>query len=318
MSPVTGDGAQLSAAVVICAYSDDRWELLVDAIEAVLDQTSPPDRVLVVIDHNEPLLEHVRQRFGVRVVAMPNAERQGLSGARNTGVAAAEEDVIAFLDDDATPDRDWLEVLLAVYKDESVLGVGGSIRAHWESQRPRWFPREFDWVVGCTYLGVPEEAGPTRNMIGANMSFRSSVFERVGGFRHELGHQGTTPFGCEETELCIRALQALPHGSIRYEPAAGVDHWVSDGRAQFSYFVKRCFGEGGGKALMTELVGPGDGLSSERRYTLRVLPLGIWHGITLSARRREPDGLLRAGAILAGLGVVTGGYLLGRLRAARP
>ena len=303
-----------STAVVICAYSDRRWELLVDGIEAVLDQTLPPERLLVVIDHNEGLLERVAQRFGDRVTVLPNAERQGLSGARNTGVAAAEEEIIAFLDDDALPERTWLETLVSAY-GEGVLGVGGSIHPRWESRRPRWFPPEFDWVVGCTYLGMPEAAGAVRNMIGANMSLRRSVFAQVGGFAHELGHKGAVPFGCEETELCIRAQQAMPEGSIRYEPSARVHHWVSDERARFAYFRERCFAEGGGKALMTSLVGTEDGLSSERDYALRVLPAGVLRGAWSAGRDRDPAGLMRAAAIVAGLALVGSGYLRGRLAA---
>ena len=305
----------LSTAVVICAYSDRRWDLLVDGIEAVLDQTLPPDHLLVVIDHNEDLLARVRQRFGDRVTSLPNAEKQGLSGARNTGVAAAAaEDVIAFLDDDALPEKTWLQALVSAYGD-NVLGVGGSIQPRWESQRPRWFPREFDWVVGCTYLGMPEAPGPVRNMIGANMSLRRSVFDRVGGFAHELGHRGAVPFGCEETELCIRARQALPQGSILYEPSARVHHWVSDERGRFAYFRQRCLAEGGGKALMTGLVGTEDGLSSERAYASRVLPLGVLRGLWSTVRDHDPAGVLRAAAIVAGLGLVGAGYLRGRLAA---
>jgi GT2 family glycosyltransferase len=302
----------LSTAVVICAYSDQRWDLLADGIEAVLDQSLPPARLLVVIDYNEELLERVRQRFGDRVVAMDNAEQQGLSGARNTGVAAAREDVIAFLDDDALPERDWLERLVTSY-EQGVLGVGGAIEPRWASRRPSWFPPEFDWVVGCTYLGMPEAAAPVRNMIGANMSLRREVFERVGGFAHELGHKGAVPFGCEETELCIRAQQAIPDGWIRHQPSARVHHWVSEERSRFAYFRQRCFAEGGGKALMTSLVGSDDGLSSERRYTLRVLPAGVLRGATASLRERNLDGLSRAAAILAGLALVGAGYLRGRL-----
>jgi GT2 family glycosyltransferase len=304
----------LTTAVVICAYSDRRWELLVDGIEAVLAQTLPPERLIVVIDHNDELLERVRQRFGDRLTALPNAERQGLSGARNSGVAAAEEDVVAFLDDDALPRPDWLQTLVAAYGD-GVIGVGGSIQPLWESRRPDWFPPEFDWVVGCTYLGLPEAPGPVRNMIGANMSLRRSVFERVGGFAHELGHKGAVPFGCEETELCIRAQQALPGQAIRYEPAAAVQHWVGDERGRFAYFRQRCFAEGGGKALMTGLVGADDGLSSERGYALRVLPVGVLRGLWSALRRREPAGVARAGAIVAGLALVSAGYLRGRLLA---
>lgn len=301
-----------SAAVVICAYSDNRWSLLVDGIEAVLGQSLPPDRLVVVIDHNEELLARIRRRFGERVVALSNTQRRGLSGARNTGVAATDEEVIAFLDDDALPDSNWLEMLVSSYEDQ-VLGVGGSIDPRWESQRPRWFPREFDWVVGCTYLGMPETAGQVRNLIGANMSLRRTVFDRVGGFAHELGHKGEVPFGCEETELCIRAQQAMPAGSIKFEPSARVHHWVSDERGRFAYFRQRCFAEGAGKAMMTSLVGAEDGLSSEREYTLRVLPAGILREVTSSIRHCELGGLMRAGAILTGLGMVGIGYLKGRL-----
>ncbi len=303
-----------SAAVVICAYTTERWDLLTKGIDAVLAQTHPPDRTIVVIDHNEELFALVAERFGHRVNVIQNAERKGLSGARNTGVAAAQEEVIAFIDDDAVPEPDWLAALLSSY-DKDVLGVGGQIRPTWESRRPKWFPREFDWVVGCTYLGMPETTSPVRNLIGANMSLRRSVFDRVGGFAYELGHRGKVPFGCEETELCIRAHQSLPEGMITYEPSARVNHWVSDERAEFAYFRKRCFAEGGGKALMTGLVGSGDGLSSERAYTLRVLPVGVLNGVLSSVKSRRSDGLLQAAAIVAGLAIVACGYVLGRIRA---
>jgi O-antigen biosynthesis protein len=308
---------QLTAAVVICAYTLDRWPLLERGVEAVLGQSRPPERIIVVVDHNDELLEKVGDRFGDCVVRLANVELPGLSGARNTGVAAAAEDIIAFLDDDALPSPDWLERLVDPYRDEGVLGVGGAIEPEWESRRPGWFPSEFDWVVGCTYLGMPKEAASVRNMIGANMSLRRRVFSQVGAFTHDLGHQGSVPFGCEETELCIRALQANPSGEIRYEPAAQVCHWVSDERSRFSYFRRRCYGEGGGKALMTTLVGTDDGLASERTYTARVLPAGILRGLLASSRERSLDGLLRAGAIVVGLLVVGTGYLVGRIRPAR-
>ena len=67
-------------------------------------------------------------------------EREGLSGARNTGVGAARGSVVAFLDDDARADRGWLERLLAHYDDPSVLGVGGRVEADWARGRPGVVP----------------------------------------------------------------------------------------------------------------------------------------------------------------------------------
>jgi cellulose synthase/poly-beta-1,6-N-acetylglucosamine synthase-like glycosyltransferase len=137
-------------------------------------------------------------------------------------VGAAVGEVVAFLDDDATTAVDWLEQLTLPYVDERVIGVSGSVEPVWPNARPSVFPPEFDWVVGCTYRGLPTVRGPVRNMIGANMSLRRDVIDDVGGFRASIGRIGTRPLGCEETELCIRARQRRPDAVILYEPRARV------------------------------------------------------------------------------------------------
>ena len=79
-----------------------------------------------------------KAQFGGRVDVIPNASSKA-SGARNTGVGAADEEVVAFLDDDAVPDPGWLESLISAY-ETGVLGVGGEIEPDWATARPRWFP----------------------------------------------------------------------------------------------------------------------------------------------------------------------------------
>lgn len=295
--------------VVVCAFTEARWTQLQRAVASLHRQTRPPDEVLVVIDHNEALFD--RARTGLDAEVLRNVAAQGLSGARNTGCAAAGGDVVAFLDDDAHAEPDWLERLLEAYAEPGVLGVGGGVEAMFESARPAFLPTEFDWVVGCSYRGQPTARADVRNMIGANMSFRREVFSRVGGFEQSLGRIGSRPLGCEETELCLRARAAWPEGRIVLEPAARVHHAVPDARATWRYFTSRCYAEGLSKAAVARLAGAGRGLASERQYVSRTLPAGVARGVCDAVLRRRPGGLTRAAAICVGLALTTAGYAAG-------
>jgi GT2 family glycosyltransferase len=300
-----------TVSVVISAYTSDRWEQLVEAVASVARQPHPGVETIVVVDHNPELLARAgRELAGARVVA--NAGARGLSGARNSGVAVATGDLVAFLDDDARAEADWLERLLVPYRDPDVIAVGGRVEPAWQVPRPSWFPREFDWVVGCSYLGMPAERSTVRNVIGANMSFRREVFAAVGGFPDGIGRVGTLPVGCEETELCIRARRRLPGRQIVYEPAATVTHLVTETRAQPRYFLSRCLAEGRSKAAVAALAGSGDALETERRYVSRVLPAGMLRGVT-DVARGDVTGLARSSAIALGVLVTTVGYVLGLL-----
>lgn len=296
----------MTISVLICAYTIDRLELLGRAIDSVRTQSAPAHEIVLCVDHSPELLAEAERRWpGVHLVE--NREEQGLSGARNSGVAACGGEVVAFLDDDAFAAPDWLERLGEAYRDPDVLGAGGTVRPAWDAGKPAWFPPEFDWVVGCTHSGMPRQREAVRNLVGANMSFRRTALEEVGAFRHELGRVGTIPAGCEETDLCIRIGQRWPEGRVLYDPAAAVDHFVPAARGTRAYFRSRCRGEGRSKAVLAGLVGSDSGLEAERSYVRRTLPLGVLRGIG-DTFRGDPAGLARAAAIVTGLFATTAGY----------
>jgi glycosyltransferase involved in cell wall biosynthesis len=291
-------------SVVVCAYDEARWRRLEAALASLARQTRRPTEVLVVVDGNPQLLRRAREQLeGISV--LDNAHARGLAGARTTGVENAAGEVVAFLDDDAFADEDWLVQLLEPYADSTVAGVGGRIEPVWPTSRPAWFPEEFDWVVGCSYLGLPTAPHEVRNLIGCNMSFRRSLLDELGPFK--LG------YGCDETELCIRLRQRWPELRLLHLPQARVFHHVAEARARFSYFVSRCYLEGGAKAAVSSLVGASDGLASERRYTRDVLPRGLRGYLAHSVARRDPDGLRRAAAIVAGVTAAAAGYGIARV-----
>lgn len=311
-------------SVIICAYTEKRWSELIEAIESVQRQTVPPKEIIVVIDRNPGLLLRLQEKTA-GVIVMENSEAKGASGARNSGAAIAQGTILAFLDDDAAAHPDWLENLAICYTNQQVVGVGGKIEPRWGGKRPSWFPEEFNWVIGCSYRGLPDEITPVRNVIGANMSVHKDILTLVGGFRESFGNnKGTETIrrrskwfhhraGDEETEFCMRVAQQVPGSKWLYTPSAVVRHYVPPQRTRWSYFVWRCYDEGLGKASLVKLHNTSTGLSSERTYTFKTLPQGVARGLIDAFHQHKIAGILRAAAIVIGLAVTTAGYFVGRI-----
>lgn len=308
-----------TVTVLVCAYTLDRWADLVAALDSARRQDPEPVEVLLVVDHNPDLLARAADLPGVRVI--PNQHTRGLSGARNTGVAAAVGDIVAFLDDDASARPDWLHLLLPHFADPAVEAAGGAAHPRWPGPRPAFYPAppdasyggELDWVVGCTYHGQPEVVSDVRNLMGCNMAFRRATLLEIGGFREDLGRIGTIPLGCEETELCIRVTQRRPGARIVFDPRSVVHHRVTDERTSWRYLLTRCFAEGMSKSVVARVVGRSVGLQSERSYVARVLPAAVLRELRDVGRGRM-DGMKGAGALTLAPVVAGAGYLRAAVR----
>jgi cellulose synthase/poly-beta-1,6-N-acetylglucosamine synthase-like glycosyltransferase len=287
---------------VICTRAAERWDDLGAAIaSAQAQELDRPFEVLVVVDDNAALLGHARLRLGAaRVVA--NGHAPGLSGARNTGVEQAAAPIVVFLDDDAVAEAGWLSAHVRAFDDPRVAGTGGSVSPAWDDAPPRWWPPEFDWVVGCTYVGwAGARARFIRNPIGANMAFRRDLVLRAGGFADQLGRSGDNGAGCEETDLAIRIALAASGTRIVAVPSARVRHRVPQQRATFRYFVRRCVAEGRSKAAVARRVGAGAATTAERAYVARTLPVAV-------ARALREGRPCRAAAVIAGVACTTAGF----------
>lgn len=306
-----------SVSVLVCAYTFERFDDVVRGVAAIGSQTRPPDEIVLVIDHNEELhkaLDTVLADISPRVRIIDNDRMRGLSGARTTGIASCRHDVVAFLDDDAQPRPDWLASLIEPFSDPNIVGTGGRAVARWPKEQPQWFPSEFLWVVGCSYVGQPTERSEIRNPIGCNMAFRRDAMLAAGGFALSLGRIGKKPVGCEETELSIRLTQPEANGTrrrIEFVPDAVVDHRVSSDRVSPKYFFSRCWSEGRSKSVVAELQGADRALESERNYVRRTLPSGVRRGLS-EGLRGSVWGPVRSFAIVSSLLTTTSGYVSGR------
>lgn len=296
--------------MVIPTYSTERVGDVLACIRSLVNQTLQPKEILLVLDPNRALKDSYEARVsnGVKLVV---SEAYGLSSARNAGVKNAEGEIVAFIDDDAFAERKWLANLVRNYDDPSVVGVGGFIEPLWEGGRPLWFPEELDWIVGCSYKGLPEEKARVRNPIGCNMSFRKSVFEDAGYFRPNLGRIGKRLLAGEEADLSLRILEKNPGSMIVYDPEAVVHHRVPKSRSSLEYCLRRSFYEGLSKAFIVKSTNISKNvLSTETNYLTHIRSALLSR---LKRWRKLEDAYQLLTLVLALSSVFTG-YVAGRLQ----
>jgi glycosyltransferase involved in cell wall biosynthesis len=222
-------------SVVICslngAASVDRC---IRSLEAQTVRSSL--ELIVVDDGSTDTTSQVAQAHGATVIR--HAVNLGLAAARNSGLAAATAPIVAFLDDDCEPERQWAEQLLAGY-EEGVIGVGGPILpqvrdgfllgflARNNPLKPqelslaksnRLFYR-LNLYLKRQWTQMQEFAcRDVYSFAGANMSFRRQALIDVGRFDARFH------FGAEELDLCMRTKRAFPLGRLLFVPEVRVVH----------------------------------------------------------------------------------------------
>jgi len=245
----------MDVTVVICTYN--RADLLEATLSALAEQKVDGNLAwdIVIVDNNSSdrtrvVAQQATSRLPVTYVF---EGRQGLSRARNSGIAAARGEIVAFTDDDVLPARDWVNSIASAIERWGFDIVGGRILPKWEGTLPSWL-LEDDTLLGNLALLTSEQVRifepstlETPKVWGANMAFRRSVFARVGLFDTRRGIQGKTLYAGEETELIGRAIDA---GSVAvYDPSLVVFHRIGPDRMRRGYFRRLRFQRALGEAL---------------------------------------------------------------------
>lgn len=212
----------------------NRPQHLAEALGGVFEQRRLPDEVIVVDDstggfsENRDVVERYRRRSDGDPAIRYEARREPpcLSSSWNLLVEKTDGDVICFLDDDAVPSEQWIAELLAEYERTDPMAVGGPAISTDDRLEPivDVVTADRDWNemnrFGETSMEagrwVPPEPKSRTNLIGANMSFRTDVFEEYGYF--DPGFEG--PGLLAETEFLAR----LREEETRYVPGALVYH----------------------------------------------------------------------------------------------
>ncbi len=210
-----------TASVVVITY--ERPAYLARCLDHLAAQTTPPVEIVVVdSSQGRETAELVADRYPAVRYEVCNAGSGAMATARDIGYRRTTGDVVAFVDDDAFAEPEWLAQLLGHFADPSVGGVGG--------RQIRGQPGELtegvdaigrllpDGTLTGHFAADPGQAIEVDHLLGASMSFRRSVIDELGGI-HD-GYRGTCVR--EESDLCLRVGRAGYR--LVYEPDAVVEH----------------------------------------------------------------------------------------------
>ena len=247
--------------MIICTRN--RASYLADAIRSIQEQDFPSNAFEIVIVDNgstDDTRQVVPSFGGMGIPCVYVSEPVlGLPRARNTGARASRGEILAYIDDDALAERDWLKELAAAYQEvaEKPVIVGGKSELLWEGERPSWITDELlPYLSDNTHLGEVERVlGEGEYPVGVNMSIRREQLQKYGGFDTSL-----RPYGNDEVELCQR-LRASG-GEVVYVPQARVRHRVSVGRVTIKYFMDRFFRQGAADVVLEQKIKPQNNISS--------------------------------------------------------
>lgn len=191
-------------SVIVCTWN--RASQLAPCLRKFTELQSPQkDWELLVVDNNSSdNTQEVVRKFAAHApfqVKYVFESRQGLSHARNRGIAEACHSIVAFTDDDCLVDRLWANTILHEFSDDESLAVlGGRVERGGPDGLPIGTRTFSDRIQVLSFEQL------FSRMIGCNMAFSKRVFDTVGSFDPLLG-KGTSLGSAEDLDLLYRALK---------------------------------------------------------------------------------------------------------------
>jgi glycosyltransferase involved in cell wall biosynthesis len=245
-------------SVVIATYN--RADELFKTLESLSRlQVAEPWEVVIVdnnsSDNTKDVVLQASSNFPVplRYFFEP---QQGRSAALNTGIKAAQGEIIATTDDDVRLEEDWLSNADRALQSLGCDYLGGKALPIWSGQRPAWLPaeRSIHWAV-IALLDYGPKPLPLVDYvpIGVNMVFRREAFERAGLWNNTIGRKAGTLLGQEVREWCARARAANLKGF--YTPDLVVHHVIPADRLTKKYFRSWFYWHGISRAILYQTKG---------------------------------------------------------------
>jgi glycosyltransferase involved in cell wall biosynthesis len=248
------DFQELKISVIICSYN--RAKYIIDAVESLYNQTvSKILYEVIVVDNNstdntkELCLHYIASHTDYNIYYF-GEKQQGASFARNTGVVHSKGILIAFMDDDAVADKDFIKNIFRFFETHpDADGLGGRIIPKYIPEEPKWMSYYVSSLVGnFDYSNKAEEFKQGKYPLESNMIVKKKDFLEVGGFNTNLpGVVGKLRIGGEGKEFFYK-LQDVGK-KIYYDPSVRVQHVVEVNKLTREYMYSVASGIGRGERV---------------------------------------------------------------------
>ena len=249
----------MELSIVISTYNNANS--LVRTIDSVAKQDA--DRSLwecVVVnnastDDTKSKVESLIQKYNSINLRLVDEPQQGLSFARNRGIAESKGNFIAFIDDDETINTGFVSAYIDLFLNHGAFAAAGAVKACYDSGRPRWMSKFTEQMIanpidlGDSITTITSNITPA----GGNMAFNREIFTLYGGFDTELGRKGRELLGGEENDIFER-IRSLGE-RVYYVPNAVVYHHIGDHKLTKEYFEKLSYGVGVSKFIRADKEG---------------------------------------------------------------
>lgn len=229
----------LRISLVICTYNRDQF--IGEALDSLVLQTLGKEKFEIVIvnnnctDNTDQICQKFIQQHPELDINYVIETNQGLSFARNRGIAEAKYEIITYIDDDAYAKANFLELIYDYFNaNPDTAGLGGKVTPRYEIKEPKWMNKYLYGFVTKVDLGEQiRKFRPGEYPAGCNMTYRKDLLQEVGGFNNKLKWRADDKY----INFKIREVS----DQIIYIPLLEVEHTIDDYRTSDENFKKLSF-----------------------------------------------------------------------------
>ena len=239
----------MEISIIICTYN--RSDLLYKCIESVRKEVAGNDKYeVLVVDNDSP--DNTKEIVESFFESFPNLrlhiqKEKNLSIARNNGLNLTTGDIVAYIDDDVIIDQKWKLSLERIINEHNPDVFGGPVFPYYIDEKPEWYNYDYELLNYTESFWFKNGKNPGR-IIGANMIFKRSVLEQLGGFIENLGiSPGKLTYG-DDTYMVQRSIE---NGlRVFYDKDFHLLHYLPKYKMSLAYFYERLFQLGVSRFLM--------------------------------------------------------------------